>query len=89
MMGRDFQEFPLWLSGLQIRLVSMRMQVRSLALLSGLRIWHFCGMWCRSQVQLRFDPLPRSLHMPQAWPYKAKKIKNKKKFPVHQKTLCA
>ena len=30
-------EFSLWLSGLRNRLVSMRMQVRSLALLSGLK----------------------------------------------------
>ena len=31
-------EFPLWLSGLRTGLVSMRMRVRSLASLSGLRI---------------------------------------------------
>ena len=32
------EEFPLWLSGLRTQLVSTRMQVWSLALLSGLRI---------------------------------------------------
>ena len=51
--------------------VSVRMQVWSLALLSGLRIWHAtsCGvghrygsdpallwLWCRPQLQLQFDP---------------------------------
>ena len=38
-------EFPLWLSGLQTHLVSMRMQVQSLVLLSGLRIW-YCRELC-------------------------------------------
>ena len=42
------KEFLLWLSGLRIRLVSMRMRVRSLALLSGLRVWHCHELWCRS-----------------------------------------
>ena len=37
----------------QIQLVSMRMRVRSLALLSGLGIWHCHEVWCRSQMQLR------------------------------------
>ena len=31
----------------------MRMQVRSLASLKGLRIWHCCELWCRSQTRLR------------------------------------
>ena len=35
----------------QIWLASMRMQVWWLASLSGLRIWHFCELWCRSQMQ--------------------------------------
>ena len=30
----------------------MRMQVWSLASLSGLRIWHCHELWCRSQLQL-------------------------------------
>ena len=32
----------------------MRMQVPSLALLSKLRIWPFCELWCRSKMWLRF-----------------------------------
>ena len=38
----------------RIRLVSMRMQVQSLASLSGLRIWHCHKLWCRSQTWLRY-----------------------------------
>ena len=37
----------------QIRLLSMRTQVRSLASLSGLRIQHCRELWCRSQTWLR------------------------------------
>ena len=48
-----FQEFPLWLSGSQTQLVSMRMRVRSLASLSGLRIQLCNEPWCRSQMWLR------------------------------------
>ena len=33
----------------------MRLWVSSLASLSGLRIWHCCGLWCRSQTQLKSD----------------------------------
>ena len=51
-----FKEFPSWLSGNEPDLVSMRMRVRSLASLSGLRIRHcselWC-MWCRSRTWLR------------------------------------
>ena len=36
-----------------IRLGTMSLQVRPLALLSGLRIWHCCELWYRSQTQLR------------------------------------
>ena len=36
----------------QIRLVSMRKWVRSLASLSGLRIQHCHELWCRSLMQL-------------------------------------
>ena len=46
-------EFPLWLSGLRTWLVSMRMQIRSLASLSGLRIWPCCKVQPRSQMQLK------------------------------------
>ena len=37
-----------WLTNL-----SMKMQVRTLALLSGLKIWCCCEMWYRWQMQLR------------------------------------
>ena len=36
----------------QIQLGTMRLQVQSLALLSGLRIWHCCELWCRLQTLL-------------------------------------
>ena len=41
------------LGELKSDIVSRRMWVQSLALLSGLRIWHCCKLQCRSQVQLR------------------------------------
>ena len=37
----------------QIRLGTMRLQVRSLGLLSGIRIQHCCELRCRSQTLLR------------------------------------
>ena len=37
----------------QIQLGTIRLPVRSLALPSGLRIWHCCELWCRSQMRLR------------------------------------
>ena len=43
-------EFPLWLGGLQTQLVSVRMWVRSLASLSGLRIRCCCELRCRSKM---------------------------------------
>ena len=48
-----YGEFLLGLSGLQTQLVSMRMQVGSLASLSGLRIQHCRDLRCRSQTLLR------------------------------------
>ena len=39
----------------QIRLGTMRLHVRSLALLNGLRIWHCCELWCRLQMRLGYD----------------------------------
>ena len=47
------QEFPLWLSGLRTQLLSKRMWVQSLSLLTGLRIWCFRELWCRLQMWLR------------------------------------
>ena len=40
----------MWLSG--IWLVSMRMQIQSLASLSGLRVQHYHELWYRSQMRL-------------------------------------
>ena len=42
-----FEEFLLGLSRLRIQLISIKMQVQFLALLSGVRIWHCCKLWCR------------------------------------------
>ena len=39
----------------RILLVSLKMQVQSLASLSGLRIQHCHELWCRSQMLLRSD----------------------------------
>ena len=45
-------EFPLWLSRLRTCLVPMRMQVGSLASISGLRIQCCHKLWHRLQMQL-------------------------------------
>ena len=50
---KTWRKFQLWLSGLRTGLVSMKMQVQSLAQLSGLRIWHCCELQHRSQIWLR------------------------------------
>ena len=44
--------FPVVAQQKRILLVSMRIQVLSLASLSGLRILCGCALWCRSQMQL-------------------------------------
>ena len=43
---------PVVMQWKQIRLRTMRLQVRSLASISRLRIWHCCELWCRSQTLL-------------------------------------
>ena len=48
----EVNEFLLWLSRLRTRLISMRMCVRSLALLSGLWIQCYRVLWCRLQTWL-------------------------------------
>ena len=70
----------------QIQLVSMRMQVQSLALLSGLRIRHCCGVGHRHSldpgwlwVQLQLD-LTRENPIPLGGGPKKKKKKKKKSF---------
>ena len=45
-------EFPLWLSGNKPDKYLWGQWVRSLASLSGLRIWCCCELWCRSQMLL-------------------------------------
>ena len=47
------REFSLWLKGKRTLLVSMRMRVRSLASLNGLRIQHCLELWCRLQMQFK------------------------------------
>ena len=46
------QEFPLWLNRLGAQLGSMRMQVQSLASLSGLRTQRCHELWCRLPMRL-------------------------------------
>ena len=47
-------EIPLLLNGIRTKLVSVKMQVQSLASLNGLRVQCFCKLNCRSQVWFRF-----------------------------------
>ena len=87
------EEFPLWLSGLQTRLVSIRIQAQSLAWLSGLGIWCCHKLWCRCRCSSHpvlwwlwcrpaaappVRPLAWELGMPQVQPRKSKKKKKKK-----------
>ena len=46
------QGVPIVAQWKRIRLGTKRLRVRSLASLSGLRIWHCCELWCRSQRRL-------------------------------------
>ena len=50
---RHSMEFPLWLGRLRTLLASIRIQVQSLALLSGLRICCCHKLWQRSQMKLK------------------------------------
>ena len=43
---------PIVAQQLTNQLASMRMLVRSLVSLSGLRIWHCCELWCGPQMWL-------------------------------------
>ena len=43
---------PVMMQWQQIQLGTIRLLIQSLALLSGLRIWHCHELWCRSQTQL-------------------------------------
>ena len=62
----------------------MRTQVRSLAFLSGLRIWCCCKLWYRSQMQLQFDPL--AWELPYAAGVALKKKNKKNEIQPH--LLC-
>ena len=63
----------------QIQLVSMRIQVRSLALLSGLRIWRCCELWHRLAVAALIQPLASELPYAIGAGLKSKKKTNPKK----------
>ena len=87
--------FLLWLRGLRTQLVSMRMQVRSLALLSELRIWCCCELcvgcrygldlsllwlWCRPAATAPIRSLAwEPPYAAGAAPEKTKRQKKKKK----------
>ena len=65
-------EFPLWLSMLRTQLVSMSMQIQSLALPSWVRIRELSGVgcWCSSDLALlwlRYRPVATALIRPLAW----------------------
>ena len=51
----EFEGVPIVVQWKHIRPGTMRFQVRSLALLSGLRIRRCHELWCRLQAWLRFD----------------------------------
>ena len=51
-LEKDTYGVPVLAQQKRISLVHMRMQVRSLALLSWLRIWRCRELWCRLQTQL-------------------------------------
>ena len=61
----------------RIRLGTMRLQVQSMALLSGLRIQRYCGCGVGEWLQLRLEPQPENLHMLRVLP---KKTKDRKKI---------
>ena len=50
---KNFFEVPIVVQRKHIQLGTMRLWVQSLALLSGLRIWHYHELWYRSQTRLR------------------------------------
>ena len=70
---------PVMAQWLTNQLGTMRLRVRSLALLSGSRIRHCCVSGVGQQLQLQLDPWPGNLHMPQERPKKWPKDKKKKR----------
>ena len=80
-----------------MQLGTMRLQVRSLAFLGGLRIWHCLELWCRSKMWLRSGiavvwrrPAAVALVGPLTWksPYVAGAALKKKKKGKKIKPLC-
>ena len=87
-------EFPLWWRGNE--LVSTRIWVRSLALISGLRIQCCRKLWCSSQMRLASGvavtvgyrptaaaliwPQPRNFHMLHLWPWKKKRERERERI---------
>ena len=81
----------------QTQLMSMEMQVQSLALLSGLMIWHCRELWSRSQMWLGFriavvvaQAISCSSDLTPSLGIALKKTKTKKqkiKNPVHKTIL--
>ena len=86
------EQFPSWRSGNKSDQEPRGCGVRSLALLSGLRIWRchktvvqvadaaqiwHCGCGTGQQLQLQLDPYPGDLHMPWVQPSKDKKKENR------------
>ena len=78
----------MWLSGLQTLLVSMRLRVQSLALFSGLRIWHCRELWCRLAAAALIHPLDWELPYATraALKRKKKKIFKRDEILIHAKT---
>ena len=63
----------------RIRLGTMRLRVRSLALRSGLRIWHCCELWCRPPATALIHPLAWDPPYAAGVALKEQKTKKKKK----------
>ena len=66
-LRKYFLEFLLWLSGLRTALVSMRMSVRSLALLSGLSIFCCHKSWLQMQLGSQAAVAAAAPIRPLAW----------------------
>ena len=84
-MKKTTLEFPLWLSVLMIWLISVALPVRTPAPAKWVKDLVLLQLWCRSKMQLGFDPWPGNFHMPLAWQKmeKGKKKKMKKAYRKH------
>ena len=70
---------PIMVQRKQIRLGTMRLQVPSLASLSGLRIQHCCELWCRPVAVAPIRPLAWEPPYAASTALKRQKIKKKRK----------